>query len=95
MILGGETLENKIKCLKKLNQTHYQIHCHGNNCSGYKIINNNKIPDVIEMTFVRKGYFIAQNIAVKNNNSRLPSILDVQNKKTKPDYDLNFKPFVF
>ena len=91
----GENYNNKIQCLKKLNQTHYQIHCHGNNCAGYKLDNKKKIPDVIEMTFIRKGYFITHNINVVPNKTKLPSTLDFKNNKFKPDYDLNFPPFVF
>ena len=33
--------------------THYIIHAHGNNCSGTQ----NNVPDVIELTYLRKDYF--------------------------------------
>ena len=46
----GSSLSDKIKCLKKLNQTDYIMHVHGNNFSEIQ----NNIPDVLELTYVNK-----------------------------------------
>ena len=92
----GEKFENKVKCLKKLNKSHYMIHFHGNNCAGFKNINGKNIPDVVEITYIRKPYFEAQKIPIKLNKQPLPHpMLDTNNKKGKEDYNLNFEPFVF
>ena len=46
----GFPLSDKVKCLEKLNKTHYIMHAHGNNHSGIQ----NGVPDVIELTYVNK-----------------------------------------
>ena len=56
----GSSLSDKIKCLKKLNQTHYIMHVHGNNFSEIQ----NNIPDVLELTYVNKNYLL--DIPCKN-----------------------------
>lgn len=62
--------EEKVICINKLLKSHYIIHAHGNNNVG----TTNKIPDVIELTFINKKYF---KEAPKLNKSPLPnSILD-------------------
>lgn len=84
----GATYEQKAECLKKLSNTHYLIHIHGNNHSGIK----NAIPDVVEVTFVRKDCFDKKpelnkiNLPIKN--------LDFPCYKMRPDYNLSFYPFV-
>ena len=47
----GTEYNDKINCLLKLNETHYIMHAHGNNCSGIQ----NNIPDVLELTYVNKN----------------------------------------
>ena len=78
---------NKIRCLTKLNKTHYLIHAHGNNCAS--VIDS--IPDVIELCYINKSYFTS---IPRSNKLSLPSSLDFPNKKHKKDIDLNFYPFV-
>jgi hypothetical protein len=78
----------KLNCLKKLFETHYIIHAHGNNGCG----SINSIPNVIELTYVRKD-IIGYN--VKYNINSLPDLkLDYPNIEDKPDIDLNLYPFV-
>ena len=78
---------DKIKCLKKLENTHYIIHAHGNN---YGLVVNN-IPDVIELTYINKNYF---NSVPELNTTSLPiDNLDFPNNKCS-DINLNFYPFV-
>jgi hypothetical protein len=83
------TIKEKINCLKKLNNTHYLIHAHGNNsdkCS------HNGIPNVIELTYVNKRHFVD---TPKLNAIELPDKeLDSPNEKNVCDIDLNFYPFV-
>jgi len=82
----GHIYVNKVKCLEKLVKTHYLIHAHGNNHGPVL----NKIPDVIELTYVRKNYF---KIMPELNKSLLPSNLDYPCKKGIADIDLNIYPF--
>jgi hypothetical protein len=82
------THTDKIECLKKIANSHYAIHIHGNN---YGSITNN-IPDVIEVTYIRKDIFIKKpNL----NTTQLPiQYLDNPNNPKKKDYDIDFSPFV-
>jgi len=86
----GSTLSVKNECLKKLSETHYLIHVHGNNWGNSKLINNNLVPDVIELTYVRKTEFTEVPLL---NNTKLPMHLDKPNKVGVPDFNLSFPPF--
>lgn len=84
----GCSYANKIQCLEKLARTHYIVHAHGNAYSHAV----NGIPDVIELTFVSKSYFESEP---KLNAVSLPIPgLDYSNCENRPDYNLNFWPFV-
>lgn len=84
----GATYQQKIECLKKLSNTHYLIHVHGNNHSGTV----NGIPDVIEVTFIRKDCL--QHIPQLNKvNLPIPN-LDFPCYSLRSDYNLSFPPFV-
>jgi hypothetical protein len=77
----------KTNCFRILSETHYIIHVHGNN---YGSTTNNE-PDVIEVTYVNKNIFSTIPLL---NKTKLPiSDLDYPNSN-KPDYDLNFYPYV-
>lgn len=79
---------NKLNCFRRLYSTHYLIHAHGNNHSSV----TNMIPDVIELTYIRKDYFIEEP---KLNSNHLPIYgLDFPNNGETVDYSLNFRPFV-
>lgn len=92
MVIEFHNLDTKknevIEILKKINETHYLIHAHGNNYVHVK----NLIPSVIELTFLRKTEFENQP---KPNTSVLPLNIDYPNNKKIPDIDLNYEPFVF
>jgi hypothetical protein len=63
----------------KILKTHFIVHIHPNNNSNISIINNNKIPALLEITFINKK--ITRHIKKISNN--LPHELDkdcVQNK---------------
>ena len=84
----GCKYKDKIKCLKKLANTHYIIHAHGNN-NGPVV---NKIPDVIELTYVNKKYF---DTVPELNKQILPiRNLDYSNRINESDINLNCYPFV-
>jgi len=79
----------KVKCLEKIANTHYPIHIHGNNNSGITNINNNQVPDVVEVTYIRKD--VLQNPSLNKTVLPIPNI-DNANKEL-PDYNLSFPPF--
>ena len=80
--------EEKVICINKLLNTNYIIHAHGNNNVG----TTNKIPDVIELTFVNKKYF---KETPELNKLPLPDEkLDNPNTPTQKEIDLNCPPFV-
>jgi hypothetical protein len=86
----GCDYNSKLKCLKKISETHYLIHAHGNN---YSQKNTNGIPDVIELTYIRKDYFKEEP---KLNTTILPiPDLDFPNTNNGDEISLNFEPFVF
>jgi hypothetical protein len=79
---------SKIECFKKIHETHYAVHIHGNNYGGL----TNNIPDTIEVTYIRKCQI---DIMPLLNTQKLPCEgLDFPNNPNSVDYDLNFPPFV-
>jgi hypothetical protein len=82
----------KTRCLQKLANTHYLIHAHGNNWANCHNINNVIIPDVIELTYIRKN--ILDN-PILNTTSLPINNLDFKNNKTNPEINLNHPPFTF
>ena len=83
-------LDFKQRCFKKVVDTHYVVHAHGNNCSTATVIDDNLVPNILEITYVRKNLFSEQ---LPLNTINLPCELDKPNVATKPDYSLNFPPF--
>ena len=83
----GTSLGNKMKCLKKLNQTHYIMHAHGNNYGGIR----DGIPDVLELTYVNKNCF--SNVPIRNRQSFPIKGLDFSNNGER-DFVLAHYPFV-
>ena len=84
----GKTYDKKMECLEAISKTHYIIHAHGNNFSGAQ----NKIPDVIELTYLRKDYFTEEPTL---NTTILPiPNLDFPCNGNVADYQLIFYPFV-
>ena len=83
----GTSYPDKVACMKKLTETHYAVHCHGNNFAS----TTNGIPDVIEITYVRKDLFPCPPAL---NSVKLPiPNLDFPNNVTRKDIDLGCKPF--
>ena len=80
-------LDDKLHCFKKLSNTHYAVHIHGNNFGPL----TDNIPDTVEITYVRKCQMDNPTL----NTIPLPTYnLDFSNDPNIPDYDLNFPPFV-
>lgn len=78
---------DKITCIEKLEKTHYIVHAHANNEG--KV--DNKIPCVIELTYVNKKYF---DKPPELNKHPLPCSIDYPNNPNRYEIDLNFPPFV-
>ncbi len=87
----GTNFNDKVTCFKKLSETHYPIHIHGNNYSGTTMVNGLPIPDVVEITYINK---IFVNKQLLPNKMPLPCKIDRPNCSSKPDFNLCFKPFV-
>jgi hypothetical protein len=86
----NSSYQTKVKCLKKLANTHFIVHAHGNNWAGIKYINNIVVPDVIELTFIRKDMLINPDF---NSTSFPIENLDYKNNGSNPDICLTQAPF--
>ena len=83
----------EIDVFNKLNQTHYLVHFHGNNCCGVRNHRGVNIPNVFECTYLNKKYF---NGAIPPfNTEAIPSPIDMQNKESVPDIMIDYPPFVY
>ena len=85
----GSDYHAKIQCLKKIANTHYLIHAHGNNAD---LVANNGLPNVIELIYINKKLF--DKIPELNSKPLPIKGLDFPNEKKCPDVNLNFYPFV-
>ena len=98
----GTSFQDKLNILTKLATTHYIVHSHANNFGGtrnytYKQDNSTEvtccIPNVIELTYVRKSDFTTP---LQLNKTPLPiSGLDIANNYHINDIDLSCQPFTF
>ncbi len=93
-------LSKKIEMIDKLNQTHYLIHAHGNNHTGWQEIPYEKdfdihglwIPNVLEFTFISKDCLDSE--PELNVNSLPLHGLDYPNRVDWTDLPLFTYPFV-
>jgi hypothetical protein len=84
----GANNNDKLKCLRLLNNTHYIIHAHGNNYGTVK----DGIPDTIELTYLNKNCF---DSIPEFNTTKLPiPSLDYRNSLLYPEILLDIYPFV-
>jgi Methyltransferase FkbM domain len=81
--------ENEI--FEKINNTHYLVHLHGNNCGGSRIHLNKNMANVFECTYVNKKYFNQQPYL---NKQFIPGPLDMKNCEGEDDFQMNYSPFV-
>ncbi len=84
----NSSINDKIKCLEKLTNTHYIMHAHGNVWGGIQ----NNIPDVLELTCVNKNYFT--DTPLKNKIPFPIDGLDYSNHPNREDFKLNYYPFM-
>ena len=85
----GYIYSDKLACFQKLAKTHYLVHAHGNN----NALTTNKIPDVIELTYINKNYF--QNEPTGNKIPMPIPNLDFRNNTCYDrEYNLDFYPFI-
>lgn len=82
-------IQTKIDTFKKINITHKLIHAHGDNNYGTIEINNNQIPGVIGLTYLR-----ADMDQFELNKNPLPGEFDTPVNIDKLDISLDFPPFV-
>lgn len=78
-----EELDSRISVLQKLNQTHQVVHVHGNNFAPIGIMGGVPLPDVMEVTYVRRRDFVFVPC-----NRLFPTELDMPCDPTQPDYYL-------
>ena len=85
----GCSFDMKWDCIKKLSETHYFVHAHGNNHS--HVVSG--IPDVIELTCIEKSYFSEGAPMLNRVPLPIPG-LDFANSRGRGDINLNLFPFV-
>lgn len=84
------SVERKINCLKRLANSHYLVHFHGNNCCGTISCNNITVPNVFECTYIRKDLC---NTISRNTKSIPDILLDRKNVQQNPEIYLSGYPF--
>ena len=99
--IGKYKYNSVLKALKKLNETHYLVHFHGNNAAeAYCTINNSlgfkakgydEFPTVVELTYIRK---IDSDINGLNYIELPISGLDYPNYSSEIDFKINYQPLV-
>ena len=94
----GAEFHQKWACMKKLAETHFIVHAHGNNYSH----SVSGMPDVIELTCIERSYFL-EVMGMGGADGGVPPMncvpmpipgLDFPNNGGRGDYPLNFYPFV-
>lgn len=82
--------DNEIDIFDKINENHYLIHFHANNCCG--VINHKgvNIPNVFECTYLHKKYFTD---IPDLNKELIPSNLDMKNINNDEIF-IDYPPFV-
>lgn len=80
-----------MKVFQKLNQHHYLIHFHGNNCCGTRIHRGVRIPNIFECTYLHKKFFTEPPSL---NTETIPGPLDMKNTM-KDEICIDYPPFVF
>ena len=70
--------------LNKLLKTHVPFHIHGNNWAGYFMVDGVKVPDVLEVSYVRRDCVELDEDAVLT----FPTKYDGVNNKTRPEIEI-------
>ncbi len=81
--------ETAIRALRKLHATHVIAHLHGNNNSG--VHPSSGIPDVVEVTWIRKDLLPSGFVQVPDTNGKYPDPkVDFPNRGDLPDLTLGW-----
>jgi hypothetical protein len=75
--------------LKKINETHYLVHFHGNNCCGLLENRGINVPNVFQCTYLHKKYITSPEL----NTDVIPGPLD-KNNVQGDDIMIDYPPFV-
>ncbi len=82
-LVHPEKLDYMIAALDKVNKTHQVVHVHGNNNGGIGIVNGIALPDVLEVTYLKKnGYSFSEC------NDFFPRCADKANTPAAEDFVL-------
>jgi|688.fasta_scaffold340167_2 hypothetical protein len=81
-----QRFEQYTKVLRKLRKNHYLVSIHGNNWSPYSVIKGVPIPDVVEITLLRKDMYEGE-ILMKPDQDL---ISNSRNNPNRPEYRLIF-----
>jgi len=73
----------------KFNKTHTLVHFHANNGCKITKIDGIDVPHVFELTYIRNDYVTE----IIRNIEPLPTVLDMKNSLSKPDYILKGFPY--
>lgn len=76
----------------RLAETHWLVHIHGNNHCGCYTIEGRPIPEVLELTYIRKKDWLALN---RNTRGFPHDEVDSKNCPTNPEHGLRGFPFEF
>lgn len=76
----------------RLVNTHWLVHVHGNNHCGCYTIDGRPVPEVLELTYIRKKDWIQLH---KNTRGFPHEELDYKNYPTNPEHGLRGFPFEF
>lgn len=92
--LSDITHDFMFKMLERLNETHTLVHLHANNGCKTHIVNAGEkgdvvLPNVFECTFIRNDFVKTKT----RNNESLPTVHDMKNIPSLPDYSFSGYPF--
>jgi hypothetical protein len=88
--LGDIDHDVMFKMFAMINKTHTLVHVHANNGCATHVYDGVTLPNVFECTFIRNDF-----VTVKTpNKTPLPLSIDMKNIANKPDYSINYYPFV-
>lgn len=82
-ICSPENAESVICFLKKMSETHYLIHIHGNNYTDALYVDGKCYPDAIELSYVNKNNYEVER---RENYSFVYSEYDAPNWRDVPDF---------
>ncbi len=82
---------DEIEVFDKFNDSHYLVHIHANNVCGVRDHGGVNVPNVFECTYLNKKYFTSHP---QLNTESLPCDIDMRNRESLPEIELNYYPFV-